>query len=50
MRIVKLSIISATCIMIIGWSLAMFAPYYCARMFTKDPTLINDSTPVRDKK
>lgn len=43
MRIVKLSIISATCIMIIGWSLAMFAPYYCARMFTKDPTLINDS-------
>ena len=43
MRIVKLSIISATCIMIIGWALAMFAPYYCARMFTKDPTLINDS-------
>ena len=34
MRIVKLSIISATCIMIIGWSLAMFAPYYCARMLS----------------
>ena len=40
MRVVKLSIITAICIMLTGWTLAMFAPYYCARMFTKDPELI----------
>lgn len=40
MQVVKLSIITATCIMFIGWSLAMFAPYYCVRLFTKDPELI----------
>ena len=43
MRVVKLSIITAVCIMLTGWSLAMFAPYYCARMFTKDPELIKGS-------
>ncbi len=43
MRVVKLSIITAICIMLIGWTLAMFAPYYCARMFTKDPELIKGS-------
>lgn len=40
MRVVKLSIITAVCIMLTGWSLAMFAPYHCARMFTTDPELI----------
>ena len=43
MRVVKLSIITAICIMLTGWTLAMFAPYYCARMFTKDPELIKGS-------
>lgn len=43
MRVVKLSIITAICIMLTGWTLAMFAPYYCARMFTKDPELIKSS-------
>lgn len=43
MRVVKLSIITAICIMLTGWTLAMFAPYYCARMFTKAPELIKGS-------
>ncbi len=43
MRVVKLSIITAVCIMLTGWSLAMFAPYHCARMFTTDPELIQGS-------
>ena len=43
MRVVKLSIITAICIMLTGWALAMFAPYYCARIFTKDPELIKGS-------
>ena len=43
MRVVKLSIITAICIMLTGWTLAMFAPYYCARIFTKDPELIKGS-------
>lgn len=40
MEVLKLSIITATCIMIVGWLIAMFLPYYCARMFTTDATLI----------
>ena len=43
MRVVKLSIITAVCIMLTGWSLAIFAPYHCARMFTTDPELIKGS-------
>ena len=43
MRVVKLSIITAVCIMLTGWSLAMFAPYHYARMFTTDPELIKGS-------
>ncbi|WP_314126575.1 MATE family efflux transporter [Segatella maculosa] len=39
-HVVKLSIIAATLIMTTGWLIAMFMPYYCARLFTKDPTLI----------
>lgn len=39
-HVVKLSIITATLIMTTGWLIAMFMPYYCARLFTKDPTLI----------
>lgn len=41
MRVLKLAIIAATGIMTIGWLIAMFAPYPCARLFTKDETLIN---------
>lgn len=40
LQVVKLAIIAATLIMTLGWVIAMFAPYYCARAFTKDPTLI----------
>lgn len=40
LRVVKLSMVAATAIMTAGWLIAMFGPYYCARAFTKDPTLI----------
>ena len=40
MRVLNLSIIAATCIMVTGWLIAMFLPYYCARMFTTDKALI----------
>ncbi len=40
MRVLTLSIIFATIIMVVGWLIAMFLPYYCARMFTTDKTLI----------
>lgn len=40
MRVLKLSIITATCIMTVGWLIAMLLPNYCARMFTTDDTLI----------
>ena len=34
MRVLKLSIIGATCIMVLGWSIGMFCPELVARMFT----------------
>ena len=40
MKVLNLSIIAATAIMTTGWVIAMVIPYYCARMFTTDPTLI----------
>ncbi|MGI6243192.1 MAG: MATE family efflux transporter [Prevotella sp.] len=40
MRVLKLAIIAATCIMTVGWLIAMLLPNFCARMFTKDATLI----------
>lgn len=39
-HVVKLAIIVATIIMTTGWLIAMFMPYYCSRLFTKDATLI----------
>ena len=41
MRVLKLAILAATCIMLVGWLIAMFLPYYCARIFTTDAHLIN---------
>ena len=41
MRVLRLSILAATAIMTLGWLIAMFLPYYCARLFTTDPTLID---------
>ncbi|WP_274289668.1 MATE family efflux transporter [Prevotella corporis] len=43
MNVVKLAIISATVMMTSGWLVAIFAPYYCARMFTTDPELIRQA-------
>jgi putative MATE family efflux protein len=43
MQVMKLSVIFATVIMTIGWLIAQFLPYYCARLFTTDPTLIKMS-------
>ena len=43
MRVLNLAIIAATGIMVVGWLIAMFLPYFCARMFTTDPTLIQMS-------
>ncbi len=40
LRVVKLSMLAATSIMTTGWLIGMFLPYYCARMFTTDPVLI----------
>ncbi len=43
MRVLNLAIIAATGIMVAGWLIAMLLPYFCARMFTTDPTLIQMS-------
>ena len=40
MDVLKYSIIAATLIMTTGWLVATFLPYYCARLFTTDQTLI----------
>jgi len=40
MKVVKLSALAATVIMTTGWACAMFVPYFCARLFTKDEALI----------
>lgn len=45
MRVLNLSIIVATVIMSTGWIVGMFLPYYCARMFTTDRTLIDLAVP-----
>ncbi len=39
-KVLNIAIIAATIIMITGWVIGMFLPYYCARMFTKDEELI----------
>ena len=41
MQVVKLSIIAATAIMILGWFLAMLAPRQCVSLFTTDQHLID---------
>ena len=41
MHVVKLSIIAATAIMILGWFLAMLAPRQCVSLFTTDQHLID---------
>ena len=43
MRVVRLAIIAATCIMSIGWLVAMFMPSLIARAFTTDAKLINQA-------
>ncbi|MBQ6652689.1 MAG: MATE family efflux transporter [Prevotella sp.] len=41
MRVLSLAIVAATVIMVVGWLIAMFLPYYCARLFTTDARLID---------
>ena len=43
LRCLTLAIVAATIIMTIGWLTAMFFPYYMARIFTTDETLIRMS-------
>ena len=43
MRVLKYAIIAATCIMVTAWLIAHLAPYYCARMFTTSPELIEQA-------
>ncbi|GAB6982182.1 MATE family efflux transporter [Prevotella dentasini] len=43
MRVVKLSMVVATAIMVVGWTVVQVAPYACARMFTTDPVLIREA-------
>jgi len=40
LRVLKLSIITATIIMTVGFTIAMLIPEACARLFTRDETLI----------
>lgn len=40
MKVLNISMMAATAIMLTGWLIAMFLPYYCARIFTTDQTLI----------
>lgn len=40
MKVLNISMMAATVIMLTGWLIAMFLPYYCARIFTTDQTLI----------
>ena len=43
MGVLKCPIMAATGVMVFGWLLAMFAPYYCVRLFTKDALMISKS-------
>jgi putative MATE family efflux protein len=40
LRVLKLTIIGATCITTAGWLVSVFLPYYAARLFTTDSQLI----------
>lgn len=40
MQVLRLTILSATCVMVVGWLISFLAPYYCVRLFTKDQGLI----------
>ncbi len=40
LRVLKLSIFAGTAIMTVGWLIAMLLPYYCARLFTTEASLI----------
>lgn len=41
LKVLKYSMVAATAIMVVGWAVGEFAPYPCARMFTKDQELID---------
>lgn len=43
MRVVKLTMLSATAVVTVGWCFAMFLPQLCVRLFTTDATLISIS-------
>ena len=43
MRVVRLAIIAATCIMTVGWLVAMFMPSLIARAFTTDTELMRQA-------
>lgn len=43
LRVLKLAMMAATCIMTLGWSIGMFAPSHVARLFTSDAELIRQS-------
>lgn len=40
LKVLRLAMLIATIITTTGWLLAMLAPYWCARLFTADPTLL----------
>ena len=40
MKVLNISMMAATAIMLTGWLIAMFLPYYCARIFTTEQSLI----------
>ncbi|MGI6231954.1 MAG: MATE family efflux transporter [Prevotella sp.] len=43
MGVLKSTIIAATTVMVVGWLIALLAPYYCVRLFTTDSQLISYS-------
>jgi len=44
LRVLNLSIIAATAVMVAGWLVGELLPWYCARLFTKDSELLRLST------
>ena len=42
-HVVRLAMLAATVVVVAGWVTGQLLPYYCARLFTSDQTLINHS-------
>ena len=43
LRVLKLSMTAATVVMVVGWLVGELIPWQCARLFTSDPELLENS-------